>query len=143
MSNGLRPGDRVTLHYRLEASGRLIVDTFDEAPETFTLGGGDIDPRLELLLLGLAAGDHRHFELDVTDAFGQRDDELLQAVPREEFGARELTLGDGVQFNLPNGQNLNGLLVEIGEETVLVDFNHPLAGQPINFEVRILAIEPQ
>jgi FKBP-type peptidyl-prolyl cis-trans isomerase SlpA len=141
--SGLRPGDRVTLHYRLEASGRLIVDTFADAPETFSLGAGEIDPRLELLLLGLATGDHRHFELDAADAFGLRDEDLLQPVPLSEFAdPADLQAGDGVQFNLPNGQSLNGLLVEIGAETVLVDFNHPLAGQPIHFEVRILAIEP-
>ena len=141
--SGLRIGDRATLHYRLECSGRIIVDTFDAAPETFTLGMGEIDPHLEALLLGIEAGVRRVFDLGPGEAFGLRDEELLQRMPVDDFeSGRILVPNAGVQFELPNGQTLNGTIIEAGPETVLVDFNHPLAGLPVRFEVQILAIEP-
>lgn len=120
----------------------MIVDTFDAAPETFTLGTSEIDPRLEAMLLGLATGDRRVFELAPGEAFGPRDEALLQRLPRSDFEPGRLPEPNGgVQFELPNGQTLNGMVIEIEAESVLVDFNHPLAGLPVRFEVQLLAIE--
>jgi FKBP-type peptidyl-prolyl cis-trans isomerase SlpA len=139
----LRVGDRVTLHYRLACQGEEIVNTFsDGAPEIFILGQGEIDPRLETLLLGLAAGDHRTWQLDPGDAFGPRDPALVHDMPRADFPPEtELAVGRQMAFDLPNGQAMNGIIRNIGADTVQVDFNHPLAGLPVEFEVRILAVE--
>ena len=71
--SGLRPGGRATLHYRLECGDEEVVNTFPDEPETFTLGSGELEGRLETLLLGLTAGQHLTFELDPGEAFGQRD----------------------------------------------------------------------
>lgn len=140
--NGLRPGDRVTLHYRLECGGEEVVNTFPEAPETFTLGAGELEGRLEALLLGLTEGQHLTFELDPGEAFGHRDEQLVHALPRADFPAgMELAPGHGVQFDLPNGQSMMGTVLELGEDAVKVDFNHPLAGLPVTLEVQIISIE--
>ncbi len=140
--SGLRPGDRVTLHYRLECGGEEVVNTFPEEPETFILGSGELESRLESLLLGLAEGQHLTFELGPGEAFGQRDEQLVHTLPRADFPAgMELAPGHGVQFDLPNGQSMMGTVLEIGEDAVKVDFNHPLAGLPVTLEVRILSIE--
>lgn len=136
----LRPGETVTLNYRLECGGEEIANTFDEGPETFTLGHGEMDGRLELLLLGLNPGDHRLFELGPGEAFGDRDEQLIHTLPRSDFPAdMALEIGSGVEFELPNGQTLTGGVLEIGPESVKVDFNHPLAGLPVTFEVHILS----
>lgn len=143
MSDGIRPGARVTLHYRLTCRGEEIVDTFaDDQPETFTLGGGEIDARLEVLLLGLVPGDHRTWRLEAGEAFGLPDPALVHPLPRADFPP-ETELREGLQmaFDLPNGQSMNGILRAIGDETVTVDFNHPLAGLPVEFEVKILSLE--
>ncbi len=143
MSDGIRPGARVTLHYRLTCQGEEIADTFaDDEPETFTLGGGEIDARLEILLLGLVPGDHRTWRLAAGEAFGLVDPALVHALPRADFPP-ETELREGLQmaFDLPNGQSMNGILRAIGDETVTVDFNHPLAGLPVEFEVEILSLE--
>lgn len=139
----IRVGDRITLHYRLACQGEEIANTFsDDEPETFILGQGEIDPRLETLLLGLAAGDHRTWQLDAGDAFGLRDPALVHDLPRVDFPPEnELAVGRQMAFDLPNGQAMNGIIRHIGADTVQVDFNHPLAGLPVEFEVRILAIE--
>lgn len=137
----LRLGDQATLHYRLSCQGETLVDTFPEGPETFTLGHGDIDARLETLLLGLRAGDNMTYELEPGEAFGPRDPAMIHTLPREDFPPdMELAVGHDVEFALPNGQTLTGSVMEIGADTVRVDFNHPLAGLPVTFEVDLLAI---
>lgn len=143
-STALRLGDKATLHYRLISHGQTLVDTFPDGPETFSLGHGDIDPRLETLLLGLHVGDHMTFELGPGAAFGDHDPAMVHTLPRADFPAdMELAVDSGVDFTLPNGQTLTGTVLEIGRDTVRVDFNHPLAGLPLNFEVYLLAIEPK
>jgi FKBP-type peptidyl-prolyl cis-trans isomerase SlpA len=138
----LRPGSVVTLHYRLESGGQEMVNTFDEGPETFTLGVGELEARLEMLLLGLEVGDHRTYDLGPGEAFGPHDPAMIHTLPREEFPAgMELVENGGVEFTLPNGQTLTGAVLEIEADQVHIDFNHPLAGRPVTFEVQILALE--
>ena len=140
--SGLRPGDRVTMHYRLECGGEEVVNTFPDEPETFTLGSGELEGRLEALLLGLEAGQHLTFDLDPGEAFGPRDEQLIHTLPRSDFPAdMDLEPGHGVQFDLPNGQGMMGTVLEIGADTVKVDFNHPLAGLPVTLEVQIITVE--
>ncbi len=142
-ARSIRIGDRVTLHYRLACEDEEIVNTFSDEPETFQIGGGDIDPRLEALLNGLQNGDHRTFELPPGAAFGDHNAEMVHELPRAEF-APEMSLvpGNDVEFTLPNRQTLHGIIRSANDEHVRVDFNHPLAGLPVVFEVKILAIEP-
>lgn len=143
LARNIKLGDRVTLHYRLACEDEEIVNTFAAAPETFQIGGGDIDPRLEALLSGLQSGDHRTFELPPGAAFGDNNPDMVHELPREEFAPEmALTPGNDVEFTLPNGQILHGIIRSADDERVRVDFNHPLAGLPVVFEVKILAIEP-
>jgi len=143
VSRTARLNDRVTLHYRLSCLGQEVADTFPEGPETFTLGAGELDPRLELCLSGLAAGTRRVFQLEPWQAFGERHEDLVQALPRSDFPPdMALAPEHGVEFELPNGQTLQGVILEVAEDTVRIDFNHPLAGLPVEFEVEIVAIEP-
>ncbi len=137
-----RLGDRVTLHYRLTCAGQEIVDTYSEGPETFTLGSGEIDPRLEICITGLKAGERHIFELAPGHAFGQRDETLVQRLERAEFDTRlDLQPGLTADFALPNGQTLHGTILAVDETHVELDFNHPLAGLPVEFEVELLSIE--
>ncbi|MBU1664351.1 MAG: peptidylprolyl isomerase, partial [Gammaproteobacteria bacterium] len=104
---------------------------------------GEIDPRLETLLLGLRVGDHRQFDLAPGEAFGPHDPAMIHSLSRDDFSSDiELAVNSSVDFSLPSGQVLTGSVLEIDADSVRVDFNHPLAGLPVNFEVQILAIEP-
>jgi FKBP-type peptidyl-prolyl cis-trans isomerase SlpA len=136
----IQSGDRVTLHYRLASMGQDIANTFLDGPETFRVGAGDIDASLEQTLIGLTVGDHQTLNLAPWESFGERDETLVQTLPRGDFPA-DLPLGHQVEFELPNGQTWLGTIAEVGQETVKVDFNHPLAGLPVEFEVQILAID--
>jgi len=137
---GIRPGDRVTLHYRLASMGQEIANTFGDAPETFVLGTGELDARLERYLLGMTPGQHETLQLPAWEAFGERDEALFQRLPRSDF-PETAPVGHQVGFELPNGQNLLGTIVEVDENSVRIDFNHPLAGLPVELEIEIIAID--
>lgn len=136
-----RLGDRLTLHYRLSCAGTEVVSTFGDAPQTFTLGSGEIEPRLEVCLLGLAPGARVSFTLAPGQAFGERDASLVQRLERAVFDpSLPLEVGHTVDFTLPNGKTLHGTILSLDDTEVEVDFNHPLAGLAVEFEVQILAI---
>jgi FKBP-type peptidyl-prolyl cis-trans isomerase SlpA len=139
-------GAFLTLHYRLSShDGRDIVTTFNDNPATLQLGSGQLVPALEACLIGLPEGAQQTFELPAGAAFGPRNPELLQRVSlatlREHSDAdEEYAVGDVVDFNAPRGRRCAGVLLELGDEDALFDFNHPLAGQPVKFEARIIGI---
>jgi FKBP-type peptidyl-prolyl cis-trans isomerase SlpA len=143
----VRPDSHLTLHYRisLARTGDDVISTFSERPATLTLGLGQLAEPLERLLLGLREGEAACFELEPEDAYGPRNPGLLQRVSRSmldahgEPGARYAP-GDLLDFAAPHGGRYAGVVREVDETGALLDFNHPLAGQPIRFEVRILGV---
>jgi FKBP-type peptidyl-prolyl cis-trans isomerase SlpA len=143
----VHPGSFLTLHYRLSGpDGAPVVDTFGAQPATLSLGAGQLAPAVEALLLGLAEGAERSFELPAGAAFGERNPALLQRVKLSllhEMGDAdaEYAVGDVVQFPTPDGQGAYaGVVRERGEGWLLFDFNHPLAGRPVRFDVRLLGV---
>ncbi len=147
--NQVQPGSFLTLHYRLSGpDGADLINTFDDKPATLSLGTGVLAPAIEARLLGLAEGTRQSFELAPGEAFGERNPEMLQRVKRallDEFGdAAELySVGDVVQFPTPDGQGAYaGVVREVidGGEVLVFDFNHPLAGRPVTFEVQLIGV---
>ncbi|EJL92883.1 FKBP-type peptidyl-prolyl cis-trans isomerase [Herbaspirillum sp. CF444] len=136
----------LTLHYRLASmAGENIVSTFEEKPATLQFGQGQLAPFLEACLLGLEEGVHQTFELSPEKAFGPRNPELIQRISRatlEENSSmdEDYRVGDLVDFAAPGGGRFAGVLREIDEQGALFDFNHPLAGQTLKFEVKIIGI---
>lgn len=146
----IHPGSFLTLHYRLAGpDGTDIVNTFNDKPATLSLGTGELAPAIEARLIGLEEGVRTTFELAAGEAFGERNPELLQRVKLallRELGDPDETyrVGDVVQFPTPDGQGAYaGVVREVGpveEDWALFDFNHPLAGQPITFEVQVIGV---
>jgi FKBP-type peptidyl-prolyl cis-trans isomerase SlpA len=145
----IAPDSHVTLHYRLAAlvdgAEREVVSTHGGHPATLQLGGGHLAANLEARLLGLAEGDEASFELAPAEAFGERNPQLVQALSRAAFDADsepggDYAPGDLVEFNRPDGGRVAGVLKERCERRVVVDFNHPLAGMPVRFEVRVIGV---
>ncbi|MES2026289.1 MAG: FKBP-type peptidyl-prolyl cis-trans isomerase [Pseudomonadota bacterium] len=136
----------LTLHYRLAAmDGEDIVSTFADNPATLQLGQGQLAPFLEACLIGLEEGVHQTFELPPERAFGPRNPELLQrlsvsVLDQNSVPGDDYSIGDLVKFAAPSGGQFAGVLREIDAETALFDFNHPLAGQSLKFEVKIIGI---
>jgi FKBP-type peptidyl-prolyl cis-trans isomerase SlpA len=135
------------LHYRLAGpDGADIINTFADKPATLSLGTGELAPAMESRLMGLTEGTRTTFRLAPGEAFGERNPELLQRVKRgllDEMGDpdEEYHVGDVVQFPTPDGQGAYaGVVREVGDESLLFDFNHPLAGQPVSFEVQLIGV---
>ncbi len=143
----IRPGSFLTLHYRLaRADGTDIVNTFEDKPATLSLGTGELAPAMESRLIGLSEGAHARFELASGEAFGERNAQLLQRVAMsvlQQHGdpGEQYAVGDVVQFPAPDGHaGFAGVVREVGDDWLLFDFNHPLAGQPVTFEVQVIGV---
>lgn len=136
----------LTLHYRLASvDGNDIVSTFHENPATLQLGSGQLAPFLEAWLIGLHEGAHQIFELPPEKAFGPRNPDLIQKVSRATLdensqAGESYAIGDLVEFSAPSGGRFAGVLRAIDDNGALFDFNHPLAGQTVKFEVKIIGI---
>jgi FKBP-type peptidyl-prolyl cis-trans isomerase SlpA len=141
------PASFLTLHYRLAGpNGDAVVDTFGELPATLSLGTGELAPAVEARLVGLEEGARASFELSAGEAFGQRNPELLQRVKRsllDQLGDADAqySVGDVVRFPTPDGQGgYAGVVREVGADWLLFDFNHPLAGQRVRFDVHVIGV---
>ena len=136
----------LTLHYRLAtADGTDIVTTFGGTPATLMLGQGQLAPFLEQRLLGLPEGAHETFELSPAEGFGERNPELIQLVSKKTLDENSVPdadyqVGDLVDFAAPGGGRFAGVLREMREDAALFDFNHPLAGQTLKFEVQLISV---
>ena len=145
--NLIHAGSFLTLHYRLAGpDGRDLINTFAEKPATLSLGTGELAPAIEARLIGLEEGVRAQFELAPGEAFGERKPDMLQRVKKslldqfKDAGA-VFGVGDVVQFPTPDGQGTYaGVLREVGEDWFLFDFNHPLASQPVSFEVHVIGV---
>ncbi|MGK2953707.1 MAG: FKBP-type peptidyl-prolyl cis-trans isomerase [Thiobacillus sp.] len=133
-------GDTVQLRYALRPrGGDDIVSNFgDTDPETVTLGDGTLAPMLEQWLIDLVPGERHVFLLEPWQAFGIIQADLIQALPKTDLPPdMEFEIDQLVEFAMPNGETLAGRILEISDDTVKVDFNHPLADLSIEFEVEI------
>jgi FKBP-type peptidyl-prolyl cis-trans isomerase SlpA len=145
--NQVEPGSFLTLHYRLAGpDGGDLVNTFNDKPATLSMGTGELAPAMERRLLGLMEGAHESFELASGEAFGERNPDMLQRVKRsllDELGDPDerYNVGDVVQFPTPDGKSAYaGVLREIDGDVMVFDFNHPLAGRPVIFEVKLIGV---
>lgn len=145
----IQSGSFLTLHYRMAGpDGQDLISTFGGKPATLSLGAGELSPAIEQRLIGLHEGASATFELAAGEAFGERKAELLQWVARSllnELGrpGEAYQAGDVVQFPTPDGlgQYAGSVLHSAAADApVQFDFNHPLAGQPVTFEVHVIGV---
>ncbi len=137
-------GSEVTMHFSLTLEDGTVADaTVDGEPMTFTMGDGTMVEGLEMVLYGLKVGDKQSLSIDPRDTFGFPDEENIHTLPRSEF-SDEMKIEEGmiIGFSTPSGEEIPGAILEIGDDEVKVDFNHPLAGHEVVFTVEILDIKP-
>ena len=138
------PGSEVLMHFTLSLADGTVADSTDEdEPLRFVMGDGTLIEGLELVLYGLKKGDRQCLSIDPRDAFGFPDEENIHTMPRSEFPAEmKLEAGLIISFTTPSGEEVPGAIRDIKDDEVVVDFNHPLAGNEIIFDVEILEIKP-
>ncbi len=136
---------RVTLNFALRVSESEEIDsTYENEPATFEVGDGNLLENFENLLLGMVAGDHEVFRLSPEEGFGAYNEDNLQKKTLDEFDDMdelELSIGLVVEFNDPAMGQVPGVIVDYDSQYVTVDFNHPLAGRELVFEVDIIEVE--
>lgn len=133
---------QVTLHFKLSMENGEVVDsTFDKSPATFAVGDGSLLAGFEKKLHGMQAGETGRFAVLPEEGFGQPNPNNVQHFKRSDFAAdMELAEGLVISFADANQAELPGVVKSFDEQQVVVDFNHPLAGQTIQFDVEILAV---
>ncbi len=135
-------GDVVSLYFTLSLLDGAHVDgTQAGEPWQVVVGQGDLPPGLERCLLGLGAGEQGRFVVQAVDAYGERDDEAREILPRAQFPADvPLSPGMAFGFTLPDGEEVMGQVVAVSAAGIEMDFNHPLAGYDLIFEVDIVSV---
>jgi len=137
-----KPGDTVRIHY----TGKLDDGTpFDSSegrdPLEFALGGGQVIPGFDKAVEGMEVGQSKSVAIDPDEAYGPHHEQLVQEVPRKILpGEVEPAVGMQLQGQGPDGQVSRFVITQVSEQSVTVDANHPLAGQRLNFDIRLVEI---
>lgn len=134
-------GAIVSIHYTLTGDDGQIIDSSQgQEPLQYEQGAGNIIPGLEKALEGHSSGDDVQVTLEPEDAYGERNDSMVQSVPRETFKDVD-KVEPGMQFRVETEQGPMVVQVKnVEEETVLLDFNHPLAGERLHFDVNVMEV---
>ncbi|MBW8012765.1 MAG: peptidylprolyl isomerase [Chloroflexi bacterium] len=131
----------ISLDYTLSVDGEVLDSSEDEGPIVFLQGHGNIIPGLEKELVGLAVGENKEVTVTPKDGYGEQDSEEIKDIPLSEF-PEEIPLKDGIELKVKDdeGVEMYGKIVSVGEETVEMDFNHPLAGKTLQFSVKLIEL---
>lgn len=131
----------VTLHYTVTVDGEVVDTSQNDEPIFFIQGKGQIIPGLEHALYGMKTGESKEFAVAPKDAYGEVDEDAFAEIPRSEFPP-EIPIEAGVELQLSNdeGEELEAFIVSADEDTVHLNFNHPLAGKKLDFSVQVIEL---
>ncbi|MGM0574210.1 MAG: FKBP-type peptidyl-prolyl cis-trans isomerase [Myxococcota bacterium] len=132
----------VRIHYRMRVDGGEEIDSStDGTPLEFICGRGDVIPGLERELIGMLAGQKKTFTIPAEDAYGIHDQGLVRELPRAGFPSdRKLEKGQCFSYRSKQGAELRYRVVEVKDDTIVADFNHPLAGKALQCDVEVLQV---
>jgi peptidylprolyl isomerase len=138
---GANEGQTVLVHYRgTLADGSEFDSSRERDPLEFTVGSGDVIPGFDEAVRDLEPGESKTVTIPAASAYGERTDEALQEFPKTAF-PEEPEVGWMVELQSEEGQRVPATVAEVGDELVVLDFNHPLAGQDLTFEIELLAVQ--
>ena len=133
----------VTLDYTLMVEDEVMESTADGEPIQFIQGMGQIIPGLENALYGLRIGDKKTILIQPDDAYGEYDPESTEIVKKEEFSEEvPLDVGTFLDLSDDDGEVLSAQIIEEDEDTITLDFNHPLAGKALTFDITVTDLRP-
>jgi FKBP-type peptidyl-prolyl cis-trans isomerase SlpA len=146
MTAQVKGDSEVLVHFTLKLEDGTTAESTrgNGKPALFRLGDGSLSEPLEAQLLGLSAGDKCSFTLQPEAAFGEENPDLVQFFSRRDFTETGVPdAGTIMLFTAVNGSEMPGVVREVAEDSITVDFNHPLAGHPVIFDIEVLEIDPQ
>ncbi len=135
-------GKTVTMNYTLKVDGNVVDSSNGKEPLQYTQGQHMLIPGLEKQLAGLKAGDKKHIEVKSDEAYGPVNDKLFMEVPRSSLPP-DLTpkVGMVLQMQSAGGRPMPGVITEVKDKTIVLNFNHPLAGKDLSFDVEIVNVQ--
>jgi FKBP-type peptidyl-prolyl cis-trans isomerase SlyD len=137
-------GCSVTIDYNMRLEDGEVIDSTDDTdPLTYTQGEGEIIAGLEKAMAGMEKGASQDIVVPAVEAFGEADPEALIEVPKGDLPKEALESGAELQAQGPQGQTISGRVVEVRDNTAVVDFNHPLAGKPLHCSVTIVDVRQE
>ncbi|HEX8411306.1 MAG TPA: FKBP-type peptidyl-prolyl cis-trans isomerase [Thermoanaerobaculia bacterium] len=137
-----RRGDTVHVHYRGTLDDGTEFDSSQGSdPIVFTIGAGQVIPGFEDAIEGMAPGDKKTERMEAGNAYGDRRDELVFTVGRDQMPEGEVEVGDMLRVGFPDGSNAAVQVTGVDDQSVTLDANHPLAGKPLIFELELVTIE--
>ena len=136
-------GDKVRIHYTGRLDDGTVFDSSEDAdPIEFTIGAGEVIPGFEDAIVGMSAGDQKTERIDSDRAYGERRDELIFTVGRDQMPEdAELEVGDMLRLGFPDGTTADVQVADIADSGVTLDANHPLAGKTLTFDLQLVSIE--
>jgi len=142
MSDIINQYSQVILHYRIALEDNTELESsFGDEPLEFTMGENTLTEGMEMSLLDLKTGDKQSITLAPEQTYGHRDSENIHDMPLSDFPADiKPQKGQVIAFDTPSGDDINGIVLDVENEIVSVDFNHPLSGNTLVFEVEILQV---
>lgn len=138
----IKEGVKVNILFEAKLeTGEIVLKTEEEQPLEVVVGDGNIPKSIEKILIDMKEGETKTIALEATEAFGPKIDDLIVDLPKEEFDSQvELDVGSRVSINSPEGKKFTGTVLEVKDENIFVDFNHPLAGKNLIFTVTVVSI---
>jgi len=138
----IQAGSKVILHFSITLEdGTVAEDSFGGEPLEFIMGDGSLNEGLELGLYGMQAGEEETLTMTPDQTFGFHDPDNIHDMPSSDFD-QEILLEEGViiGFTTPAGDEVPGMIKQVGADVVKVDFNHPLAGHELVYRVKIMSV---
>jgi peptidylprolyl isomerase len=146
----VKEGDRVKVHYTGRLDDGTVFDSSECAeddcgcghgPIEFTVGQGQVIPGFEAGVKGLSVGESKTIHIPVEEAYGERQEEMVAVVPRGDLPPEmKPEVGQQLEVTQEDGQLFQVIIVDVNDETITIDANHPLAGQALNFDLKVVEI---
>jgi FKBP-type peptidyl-prolyl cis-trans isomerase SlpA len=143
MSDSIDSSSQVLMHFDLKLSDGSAADStrVNNKPAKLQMGDGSLTPNFEQCLVGLKEGDKKSFTLNADEAFGMPNPDNIHHMDKTRFSAdTPVQVGSIIAFSQPDGSEIPGIIRDVAGDSVTVDFNHPLAGQTVIFDVEILSV---
>jgi len=131
----------VSMEYEVKVEGNIVDSNVNQEPLEFTFGSGQIIAGLESRMADLSEGESASIVVPASEAYGEYNEEAMQKIPKEQFEGIELSIGLPLQGQGPDGNPIQVVVKDILDDEVLIDFNHPLAGKELSFNISILSVK--
>ena len=136
-----KDGDKVKIHYTGTLDDKSVFDSSEgKDPLEFTIGSKQVIPGFESAVKGMKVGEEKDVHIISKEAYGEPNPQLIQEVPKAQMPQGDVKVGMVLVMSLPNGQQIPATIVEVTDDKVKLDINHPLAGKDLNFKIKLVEI---